>query len=99
MLLLTLKGLLAHKLRFLLTGLAVVLGVGFMAGTLVFTDTLDHGFKSLFDNGFANTDALVRSPEAFETEFGDQRDRVDIALVDRILEVDGVAKAAPLIEG
>ena len=35
---LTLKGLWAHKLRYALTGLAVVLGVAFMVGTMVLTD-------------------------------------------------------------
>jgi putative ABC transport system permease protein len=40
MLNLTLKGLWAHKLRYALTGLAVVLGVAFMAGTMVLTDTM-----------------------------------------------------------
>ena len=39
---LTIKGLWAHKLRFALTGLAVVLGVAFMAGTMVLTDTMSR---------------------------------------------------------
>ena len=33
----TIKGLLAHKLRFALTALAVILGVAFMSGTMVLT--------------------------------------------------------------
>ena len=45
---LTLRGLVAHKLRFLLTGIAVVLGVAFVSGTLVFTDTVKKTFDSLF---------------------------------------------------
>ena len=36
----TIKGLLAHKRRLVTTTLAVMLGVAFMAGTLVFTDTI-----------------------------------------------------------
>jgi putative ABC transport system permease protein len=99
MLLVTLKGLLAHKLRFLLTATAVLLGVAFMAGTLVFTDTLDHGFKSLFENGYSHTDAIVRSREAFDTAFGDQRQRVDLSLLDRVRAVRSVERAAPTIEG
>ena len=35
------KGLLAHKLRLALTALSVVLGVAFVAGTFVLTDTLE----------------------------------------------------------
>ena len=42
------KGLLAHKLRLALTALSVVLGVGFVAGTFVLTDTLSSTFDNLF---------------------------------------------------
>ena len=38
----TLKNLAARKLRLLTTSLAVLLGVAFMAGTLVLTDTIDR---------------------------------------------------------
>ena len=37
---LTLKTIRAKKSRFFLTGVAVILGVAFMAGTLVLTDTI-----------------------------------------------------------
>ena len=46
----TIKGLLAHKLRFLMTALAVMLGVAFMSGTLVLTDTISKTFDDLFAN-------------------------------------------------
>jgi putative ABC transport system permease protein len=36
----TLRNILGHKLRLLTTGLAVALGVAFMAGTLVLTATV-----------------------------------------------------------
>ena len=55
------KGLLAHKLRLALTAVSVVLGVGFVAGTFVLTDTLAHTFDNLFAEVNGNTDALVRS--------------------------------------
>ena len=42
------KGLWARKLRTALTGFAVVLGVAFVAGTFIFTDTIDASFKDLF---------------------------------------------------
>ena len=44
----TIKGLLAKKFRLVLTSLAVVLGVAFMAGTFVLTDTLGNVFDELF---------------------------------------------------
>ena len=36
----TRKGLIANKLRFLLTAIAVILGVAFISGTFVFTATI-----------------------------------------------------------
>ena len=44
----TRKGLLAHKFRLLLTSISIVLGVGFVAGTFVFTDTIGSVFDHLF---------------------------------------------------
>ena len=44
----TIKGLLAHKVRLGLTALAVVLGVSFVSGTYILTDTMAHAFDSLF---------------------------------------------------
>src|SRR5690349_4976064 len=44
----TLKGLAAHKLRLGMSAFAIVLGVAFVAGTFVFTDTLNRSFTDLF---------------------------------------------------
>ena len=44
----TLKSLLAHKLRMGMSAFAIVLGVAFVAGTFVFTDTLNSSFTDLF---------------------------------------------------
>ena len=95
----TLKGLLAHKLRFLLTAMAVMLGVAFMAGTLVYGDTLQRGFDDLFASNYEGTDAVVRAPLAFDDQFGGQRDPLDEALVARVLEVPGVEVAEGYVEG
>ena len=46
----TWRSLKAHKARMLLSGLAVVLGVAFVVGTFIFTDTLKGTFDELFDN-------------------------------------------------
>ncbi len=61
----TIKSLLARKLRLLLTALAVVLGVGFMAGTLVLTDTATRSFDGLFGDVFSGTDVVVQGTSAF----------------------------------
>ena len=66
----TVKGILAHKIRFLLTGVAVILGVAFISGTLVLTATINKTFDGLFSNVYENTDAVVRQKEAFSGDFG-----------------------------
>jgi putative ABC transport system permease protein len=102
MLKMTLKGLLARKRRLFTTALAVTLGVAFMSGTLVFTDTIGKTFDDLFGNAFKNTDAVVRQVAAFDGPQGEtaaQRGRVDASLVDRLAAVDGVAVAEGTIFG
>ena len=56
----TWKGLIAHKLRLFATALAVTLGVAFMAGTLVLTDTVTKTFDDLFGDIYRQTDVVVR---------------------------------------
>ena len=56
----TIKGLLAHKLRLALTALAIVLGVTFISGTFVLTDTLHNTFTELFSNIYSKIDFQVR---------------------------------------
>ena len=95
----TLKTLAARKLRLFTTSFAVLLGVAFMAGTLVLTDTIGKTFDKLFADANKGTDAYVRAEIAFDSDwFGDQRPRLDTTLVDAINEVDGVAAAEGHIE-
>ena len=65
----TLKNLFAKKLRLVLTSLAVVLGVAFMSGTFVLTDTLG----SVFDNLFATTRVDNRSMQSLLKSLGFQQ--------------------------
>ena len=60
MLRLVTNGLRYRARRFVGTVLAIVLGVAFLAGTLVLNDTLDANFTSLFRDANANTDVVVR---------------------------------------
>jgi putative ABC transport system permease protein len=61
----SLRNLWAHKVRLLLSGAAVVLGVAFVSGTLVFTDTLEKTFTTLFEN--TSSDVTVSPKAAFDT--------------------------------
>jgi len=94
----TLKNLAARKLRLLTTSLAVLLGVSFMAGTLVLTDTIGKTFDTLLADANNGTDAYVRGETALDGEFGEQRVRLDAATVETIRHIDGVAAAEGHIE-
>jgi putative ABC transport system permease protein len=62
---LTIKGLLARKLRLALTALAIVLGVTFVSGTLILTDTLDHTFDNLVGNAYQHVSFQIRGKAPF----------------------------------
>ncbi|MDQ1375885.1 MAG: putative transport system permease protein [Acidimicrobiaceae bacterium] len=96
-----LKSLLAHRTRLFATALAVTLGVSFMAGTLVLTDTVSRTFNGLFDNVYSGTSAVVRAKAAFNggANAGEQRGRVDASLVDALRGVNGVAEVEGTILG
>ena len=103
----TLKSLLAHKLRMLLTAAAIVIGVSFVAATFVLTDTIDHTFETLFDELTAGTDVSVRGTDAFgESESGsddggdgDGRERIPAEVLDTVRAVPGVRLAAGTVGG
>jgi putative ABC transport system permease protein len=60
----TLAGLRAHARRMLATALAVVFGVGFVAGTLIFNDTAKAGFYHAFSREAQNVDVAVERGSA-----------------------------------
>jgi putative ABC transport system permease protein len=89
------RSILARKVRLLLTSLAVVLGVGFMAGTFVLTDTMTNAFNSLFDTAYSRIDVLVRSSNAFtaQTSSLEEREPMPESVLERVRSVDGVMEA------
>ncbi len=98
----TVKGLLAHKLRLALTGLAIVLGVTFISGTLVLTDTLHNTFNTLFGHIYQNVDFEVRAKAAFNSNSaggGAQRKPIPESLLAPVRHVPGVAYAAGNVSG
>lgn len=97
----TLKGLLAHKVRYALTALSVTLGVAFMAGTFVFTDTIKNTFDGLFGDVYHNTSAVVRARQPFTpgANFTSQRRLIDARLADSVRRVPGVVGVRLGVEG
>ena len=95
----TLKGLLAHKLRLALTALAIVLGVTFIAGTFVLTDTLHQTFNTLFGNIYQNIDFQVRGVAQFGSGGNATRNPVPESLVSTVQAVPGVEAAEGSVSG
>jgi putative ABC transport system permease protein len=99
----TFKNLAARKLRLFATALAVLLGVAFMAGTFVLTDTIDKTFHDLFGSVYAHTDAVVRGRAAAQSPASSgldgQRPPVDAALVGTITRIPGVHAAEGNVMG
>jgi putative ABC transport system permease protein len=95
----TLRGLLAHKLRLALSGLAIVLGVAFVSGTMIFTDTLSRTFTSLFES--TSSDVSVTRATAFEAgpaSPGGSASYVPSSLVEQVADVEGVAAAEGYVQ-
>ena len=81
--------------RLIGTALSVIIGVAFLAGTFVFTDTIQRTFDNLFADVYANTDAYVRSNESIEVAFaGTQRSRIPDSVIAEVAAVPGVAVAS-----
>jgi putative ABC transport system permease protein len=87
----TVKGILAHKLRLGLTALAIVLGVMFVSGTLILTDTLHATFDSLFANVYQNVSFVVRGHAAFTGNAGAVRNPIPESVAAGVRAVPGVA--------
>uniref|UniRef100_UPI000B3312B3 ABC transporter permease n=1 Tax=Nocardia xishanensis TaxID=238964 RepID=UPI000B3312B3 len=87
-----LRNLAAHKVRLALTLLSVVLGTAFIAGSFVFTDTLQRTFDGLFASQAKGVDVRVSPKE--QQSFG-----VPLGVVDMVSQMDGVRAVAPSVQG
>jgi putative ABC transport system permease protein len=96
----TVKSLLGRKLRLVLSGLAVVLGVMFVAGAFVVTDTLGRSFDQLFATAFEGTDVSVQAKpkiKVSEMEGEQTASSLPASAVEDVRKVDGVAKATGMV--
>ncbi|MGD9796230.1 MAG: ABC transporter permease, partial [Acidimicrobiia bacterium] len=96
---LTLKELAARKLRLFTTAVAVVIGVAFMAGTSIFTDTVGATFDSALADANRGVDAYIRTPSAIEIGYGQSGPLLDASLASTVAAVDGVDRVALRING
>jgi putative ABC transport system permease protein len=95
----TIKGLFAYKLRMALTALAVVLGVAFVSGTYVLTDTLTGFFDEVFQEANAHTDFVVSAATGSSGAMGFSTERVPADMIPKISAVPGVATVSGAVSG
>jgi putative ABC transport system permease protein len=83
--------------RFLLTALAVTLGVAFVAGSFVLRDSIDSTLDGLITSASKGIDVVVRGTEVDGAD--GVRKPVPLALADKLATVDGVVRASPEMQG
>jgi putative ABC transport system permease protein len=100
----TLRGLLARKLRLALTALAIVLGVTFVTGTLVLTDTLNRTFDTLIGTAYQHVNFQIRGTAAFNNDTagaanGSDRKPIPASLAAAVRRLPGVADVNGSVSG
>jgi putative ABC transport system permease protein len=95
-----LRNVLAHKARLLMTVLAVMLGVAFVSGTLVFTSTLSDALKNSAQKGYDHVDVAIQPHKSDKTSGNPGAAALlDQALLDRAARVPGAASATGTVSG
>jgi putative ABC transport system permease protein len=97
---LSLRSLLMHKLRLFLTVAAVTVGVAFVSGTFVLSDTMSKAFDELYEGLTKGTDVAVRAESAYiDITTQGQFRPLDEKLVDLVAAVPGVEVAEGSLTG
>ncbi len=94
MLTLVLRGFMQRKLRVLLTGVAIALGVALMAGTYILTDTINHAFAEVFGNAYAKKAVVVTERETLGRGNAAEASVLNDATLAQVRAVPGVAAAS-----
>ena len=91
-----LKSLWARKFRALLTSFAVFLGVAFVAGSFVLTDTIFAAFDEIFEESLQGTSVVVTAENPVKQESG-ETPTISASLLPRVERTPGVREAAGAI--
>src|SRR4051812_3399414 len=97
----TIRQMLAHKLRLVLTTASIALGVAFLAGTLVLTDTMGLAFEQLWGRVPAGPAGVARpgAPSSASDGVGPSRGPIPASVLDQVKGVDGVRAAEGTVTG
>ncbi|MGI8329206.1 ABC transporter permease [Actinomadura scrupuli] len=97
---LTLRSLAAHRLRLGLTALAVILGVSFVSGTLIFKDTTTRSFDGVFTQVYKDVEVIVAAEQSFAASEDDPARPIPESVLTTIrTKVPGAATAEGASEG
>ena len=91
---LALRGIRASLGRLILTTIAIVAGVGFVAGAFILADSLEGTFTDLFEEATSQIDAEIK---VAELEFGQDTRTISDTLVDKVTALPQVGKASPSV--
>ncbi|MFF0548530.1 ABC transporter permease [Streptomyces sp. NPDC004311] len=96
-----LRNVLAHKARLLMTVLAVTLGVAFVSGTLVFTDTLKKSLSGQSAKDYAGVAVSVTSYGQSRNEDGEKEGEPGIGqqTLDKVKALPGVDTVSGRVSG
>ncbi|QFQ01836.1 ABC transporter permease YtrF precursor [Corynebacterium urogenitale] len=83
----SIRNLLAHKIRFILTVLSIVLGTAFIAGSFMFTNSMSKTFDTIAESSYADVDAVV-NPERQGGSALDQEFREKLAKDPEVAQVN-----------
>ncbi|WKX69171.1 ABC transporter permease [Streptomyces sp. XD-27] len=90
-----LRNVVAHKARLVMTALAVLLGVAFVAGTLVFGDSVANAFRNASAKSLKDVAVSIQAEDAGDKD----GTALDTALARKIRALPGVASVRPTVNG
>lgn len=101
MLRVTLRNLLARKVRLFLSAFAIVLGVAFVSGSLVFTDTMGKSFDNIVEGSLNDATIRPAGTDAGSTDTGYNLDAraIPASAVGDLAKTPGAARADGSIDG
>ncbi|MGH3325154.1 MAG: ABC transporter permease, partial [Streptomyces sp.] len=96
-----LRNVFAHKARLLMTVLAVLLGVAFVSGTLVFTSTISEAFQKSSEKGYSNVDLAIRPGDSAATDKTDPgaAPKLTQTTLNKARELPGAASVTASVTG
>jgi putative ABC transport system permease protein len=98
----TIRSLLAHRLRLSFTALAITLGVAFISGAFTFSATLSESLQTLFSQASAGTDVVISHSipgGGSASAIGAAAQPLPEAVLVRVRAVPGVAAASGQVSG